>query len=276
MLLKLISILCFFSTSIAVIRTDFAFLPSLLLGIGVWVGSFVIFALIAVAFLWICCARVDFDTPQTEDSPFYRKLAAVYVEALIQSLQVRVHTEGLEKTPKEGRFLLVCNHLFIADPGILLHYFKDSQLAFITKKENQALPFVGPIMHKILCQPLDRENDRQALRSIINCINIIKQDKASIAVFPEGGTSKDGKLHHFRHGAFKIALKTKVPIVVCTIQGTRNILKNGLRLKPTDVRLHLVEVIGPEEYGAMTTVALGERIYHDMLDDLGADFVPNT
>lgn len=276
MLLKLISILCFLSTSIAVIRTDFAFLPSLLLGIGVWVGSFVIFALIAVAFLWICCARVDFDTPQTEDSPFYRKLAAVYVEALIQSLQVRVHTEGLEKTPKEGRFLLVCNHLFIADPGILLHYFKDSQLAFITKKENQALPFVGPIMHKILCQPLDRENDRQALRSIINCINIIKQDKASIAVFPEGGTSKDGKLHHFRHGAFKIALKTKVPIVVCTIQGTRNILKNGLRLKPTDVRLHLVEVIGPEEYGAMTTVALGERIYQDMLDDLGADFVPNT
>ena len=276
MLLKLISILCFFSTSIAVIRTDFAFLPSLLLGIGVWVGSFVIFALIAVAFLWICCARVDFDTPQTEDSPFYRKLAAVYVEALIQSLQVRVHTEGLEKTPKEGRFLLVCNHLFIADPGILLHYFKDSQLAFITKKENQALPFVGPIMHKILCQPLDRENDRQALRSIINCINIIKQDKASIAVFPEGGTSKDGKLHHFRHGAFKIALKSKVPIVVCTIQGTRNILKNGLRLKPTDVRLHLVEVIGPEEYGAMTTVALGERIYQDMLDDLGADFVPNT
>ena len=276
MLLKLISILCFFSTSIAVIRTDFAFLPSLLLGIGVWVGSFVIFALIAVAFLWICCARVDFDTPQTEDSPFYRKLAAVYVEALLQSLQVRVHTEGLEKTPKEGRFLLVCNHLFIADPGILLHYFKDSQLAFITKKENQALPFVGPIMHKILCQPLDRENDRQALRSIINCINIIKQDKASIAVFPEGGTSKDGKLHHFRHGAFKIALKTKVPIVVCTIQGTRNILKNGLRLKPTDVRLHLVEVIGPEEYGAMTTVALGERIYQDMLDDLGADFVPNT
>lgn len=276
MLLKLISILCFLSTSIAVIRTDFAFLPSLLLGIGVWVGSFVIFALIAVAFLWICCARVDFDTPQTEDSPFYRKLAAVYVEALIQSLQVRVHTEGLEKTPKEGRFLLVCNHLFIADPGILLHYFKDSQLAFITKKENQALSFVGPIMHKILCQPLDRENDRQALRSIINCINIIKQDKASIAVFPEGGTSKDGKLHHFRHGAFKIALKTKVPIVVCTIQGTRNILKNGLRLKPTDVRLHLVEVIGPEEYGAMTTVALGERIYQDMLDDLGADFVPNT
>ena len=276
MLLKLISILCFLSTSIAVIRTDFAFLPSLLLGIGVWVGSFVIFALIAVAFLWICCARVDFDTPQTEDSPFYRKLAAVYVEALIQSLQVRVHTEGLEKTPKEGRFLLVCNHLFIADPGILLHYFKDSQLAFITKKENQALPFVGPIMHKILCQPLDRENDRQALRSIINCINIIKQDKASIAVFPEGGTSKDGKLHHFRHGAFKIALKTKVPIVVCTIQGTRNILKNGLRLKPTDVRLHLVEGIGPEENGAMTTVALGERIYQDMLDDLGADFVPNT
>ena len=203
--------------------------------------------LLALLFLWAVCALVDFNKPQEEDSPFYRRVMHVYIEALIQLVRVRLHTKGLENTPKEGRFLLVCNHLFIADPGIVLHCFRKSQLAFLTKKENYKLPFIGAFMHKILCQPIDRENDRQALKSIIKCIQLIKDDKVSVCAFPEGYTSKDGKLHPFRPGVFKIAQKTNVPIVVCTIQNTREIFKNLRHFHHTDVELHLVEVIPAEE-----------------------------
>ena len=151
-----------------------------------FVGLFAVLFLIALAFLWAVCALVDFDKPQEEDSPFYRCVMHLYIEALIQLVRVRLHTKGLENTPKEGRFLLVCNHLFIADPGIVLHCFRKSQLAFLTKKENYKLPFIVDFMHKILCQPIDRENDRQALKSIIKCIQLIKDDKVSICAFPEG------------------------------------------------------------------------------------------
>lgn len=226
----------------------------------------------AVVFLWIVCKMVDPEQEQEADDPFYRKVVALYVEALIMLMGVRVHTAGLEKTPKEGRFLLVCNHLFDADPGILLHYFKNSQLAFISKKENQKLPFVGKLMHKILCQPLDRENDRQALKVILRCIRIIKEDRASIAVFPEGYTSRDNKLHHFRPGVFKIAQKANVPIVVCTIQNTRPIIRNAMHLKKTDVQLHLVDVIPAEELKGKTTVEISDRVYAMMLTDLGPEF----
>ena len=228
--------------------------------------------LIAVAFLWICCASVDMDKPQEEDSRFYRRLMHPYIEALITLVGVRLHTRGLEQIPKEGRFLLVCNHLFIADPGILLHCFKRSQLAFVTKKENQRLPIIAPIMHKILCQPIDRENDRAALKTILKCISLIKEDKVSIGVFPEGYTSKDGKLHHFRPGAFKIAQKTGVPIVVCTIRNTKEIFKNLAKLKKTDVTLHLVDVIMPEEYKGMSTVEISDCVYERMIADLGESF----
>ena len=156
-------------------------------------GICLVLAALALLFLWICCSRVDMETPQEEDSPFYRSMMHLYIEALVSLVGVRLHTRGLEKTPKEGRFLLVCNHLFIADPGVILHCFKKSQLAFVTKQENQALPFVGPIMHKILCQPIDRDNDRAALKTILKCISLIKEDKCSMCVFPEGYTSKDGK-----------------------------------------------------------------------------------
>ena len=42
--------------------------------------------------------------------------------------------------------MLVCNHLHEADPAILLHYFKKSQLAFISKQENKDMLIVGKLM----------------------------------------------------------------------------------------------------------------------------------
>lgn len=239
-----------------------------------FVLCYLVLLALAFAFLWICCKAVDQEKPQEEDSRFYRTIMHVYIEALISLVLVRLHTRGLEKTPKEGRFLLVCNHLFLADPGVLLHCFKKSQLAFVTKKENQSMFIVGPIMHKILCQPIDRENDRAALKTILKCVSLIKEDKVSIGVFPEGYTSKDGKLHHFRPGVFKIAQKTGVPIVVCTIQNTRMIFKNLAKLKKTDVHLHLVGVIPPEDIQGKSTVEVSDMVYEMMLSDLGENFRP--
>ena len=170
--------------------------------------------------------------------------------------------------------MLVCNHLNDLDPVTLLHFFRDSQLAFISKRENSTMFLVGKLMHKLLCQLINRENDREALKTILKCVQILKEDKASIAVFPEGYTSRDHKFHKFRSGVFKIAQKAKVPIVVCTITDTYKVFHNALRLKPTDVHLHLVAVIQPEEYAGVTTVELGERIHAMMAEDLGPDYAP--
>ena len=233
-----------------------------------WVGLF----LIAVLVLAIVCATVDMNKPQEHDNGFFRRFAGIYIEALVSLVWVRIHTEGLENMPKEGRFMLVCNHLFVADPGILLHCLPDSQLAFITKKENEKLPFINKIMHRILCQSIDRENDRAALKTILKCIQLLKDDEVNICAFPEGYTSKDGKLHHFRSGVFKIAQKANVPIVVCTIQNTRQIFHNLARLKHTDVELHLVDVIPAEALKGKTTVDIGNQVYEMMIADLGEDF----
>lgn len=239
-----------------------------------FLGFWLMLALLAFLFLCVVCALVDLDRPQETDSKFYRAVAYIYIEALISLVLAKVHATGLEKTPKEGRFLLVCNHLFLADPAVLLHCFQKSQLSFITKQENQRLFVVGKIMHKILCQPLDRNNDRQALKVILKCIQMVKEDQASIGVFPEGYTSRDGKLHHFRSGVFKIAQKTNVPIVVCTIQNTREIFKNLKKLKRTDIQLHLVDVLQPEDYKGLSTVQISDKVYEMMIADLGQHWRP--
>ena len=235
-------------------------------------GCYLLLLLLAFLFLCILCALVDLDKPQEEDSKFYRTVMHVYIEALITLVRLRVETHGLEKTPTEGRFLLVCNHQNESDPGILLHYFKNSQLAFISKKKNNTMFAVGKFMHMILCQLVNRENDREALKTILKCIQLIKEDKVSIGAFPEGGILVKDKLSHFRSGMFKIAQKANVPIVVCTLKGTSDLFHNLKRLKPTHVRLHLVDVIPTEDLKGKTTVEIADRVHAMMLSDLGEEY----
>ena len=237
-------------------------------------GGFLGILVLAFLFLWAACALVDFDKPQLHDSKFYRALANLYIQALPKLARVRVEKKGLEQLPKEGRFLLVCNHLSDADPVLLLQSFPKAQLAFISKRENQSMFLVGKIMHKLMCQMINRENDREALKTILKCIQMIKQDQVSVCVFPEGYTSLDGKLHHFRSGVFKIALKTQVPIVVCTLKNTEKVFHNALRLKKTPVPMHVVGVIRPDTFGGRTAVDIGAQAYDMMLADLGEDFRP--
>lgn len=238
-----------------------------------FLGSFLVFAGLTFLVIYILIQRVDISVPQEHDSKFFRRMAGLIVEAIRTLLQMRVHTRGLEKLPAEGRFMLVCNHINDMDPVTLLMYFNHRQLAFISKRENADMFLVGKLMHKIMCQLVNRENDREALKTILNCIRLIKEDEVSIGVFPEGYTSLDGLLHRFRHGVFKIALKTKVPIVICTLQNTNKIFKNAMRLKPTDVHLHLVDVLYPESFAGKTAVQVGEEVYRLMADDLGPELV---
>ena len=246
---------------------------NLLLLLAGFVGAFVLWVAVAFLFFYIMCKRVDTSVVQQEDSPFYRKMAHWYISAIVKLMHIKVDTRGMEQLPKDGRYLLVCNHLCIADPVVLLYCFYKSQLAFISKRENNDLFLVGQLMHKMLCQLINRENDREALKTILNCIQIIKQDKASIAVFPEGYCSDDGLLHHFRPGAFKIAQKTNVPIVVCTLKNTCDIIPNMKKLKPSRVELHLVGVVQPEEFAGQTTVDISNRVFSMMAEDLGPELV---
>ena len=239
----------------------------------VWfVLCYAVLFLVALGYMALILSFVDIDKEQEQDSKFYRFFMYLYIDALVSLVLAKIHTKGLEKVPAEGRFLLVCNHQQMADPGVILSCMKKSQLAFISKQENRTMPVIGKFMHKIMCQPLDRNNDRQALRVILKCIQMIMDDMVSVGVFPEGTRSRDGKIHAFRSGVFKIAQKAEVPIVVCTIDGTMHLFHNLKKLKRTHIHLHVVDVIPAAELKGKTTAEISGRVYEMMIGDLGEDF----
>ena len=174
---------------------------------------------------------------------------------------VHVNVTGLEQVPREGRFLLVSNHRFAFDPIVFYAVMPWADLAFLSKKENFSIFIVAQIMREVLCLPVDRNNDRESLKSILKAIQFIRDDKASIAVFPEGGTNKTAApLLPYRNGAFKIAQKANVPIVVCSLVNSRAILHNMFR-KHTEVWLDVLDVVPAEELAGKTTIEVGERVH---------------
>ena len=92
---------------ITILHGSFGDLRFLWLMLGSFAGCFVALMLVACLFLIIACAFVDLSKPQTEDSKFFRTIFYPYITFLKQIVGMTIYAEGLEKTPKDGRFLLV-------------------------------------------------------------------------------------------------------------------------------------------------------------------------
>lgn len=218
--------------------------------VGLWV-----LLLLSLAVLSIF---VDPEKPQRRREKFYSWLASYMLGLLTDISRIRVHVSGMEKIP-DGRWLLVCNHRSNYDPIVMGWILRKYDIAFISKPQNLRLPVVGRLMHKACYLAIDRENDREALKTILESARLMKQNVVSFAIYPEGTRNTAEELLPFRNGAFKIAQKAKTPIVVAAIRGTENVHKN-LPWKHTDVYFEICSVMNAETVTQMKTSEIGEEV----------------
>jgi len=201
---------------------------------------------------------------------YFRWIVNITIPLLFKIANVHIHTTGGDKIPEDTRVLAVCNHINDIDPVVIMHEFPQLELGFIAKKEVFTdMKFIAKFLHKLHGLPIDRENNREAVKTILTAVKYLKEDKASIGIFPEGYTSLTGELQEMRNGAFKIASKAEVPIVVFAISGTRNAFKRVFREKIV-VNLDVVDIITADEVKSMHTDAIGERVYNDMARGIAA------
>lgn len=229
--------------------------------IGVWVGLLVLHVLLCL----IITAFVDVRKPCTRRHGFFRFITAITVGGVLSIARVRTHVSG-EKLP-ECRFLLVSNHISNFDPMICMVKFRKKEIAFVSKPENFKIPVAGPFIHMSSFLPIDRENPRNAMRTINAAAKLITDDCASVGVYPEGTRSKTGELLEFHNGVMRIAQKAHAPIVVATIKNSEKIARN-FPLRHTDVYLNIAKIIAPEEYDGMRYNELGDMIRNIMIDSL--------
>jgi 1-acyl-sn-glycerol-3-phosphate acyltransferase len=174
--------------------------------------------------------------------------------------RVQVEIQGLEHINADRPQILVANHSGLHDI-LSLSACLPIQFRWIAKKSLFRVPFMGWHMRRSGYIPIDRENPREAAKSIMEAAAIIQGGVNAIA-FPEGTRSRTGELGKFHSGAFALALRTGVPLVPVTLDGSyRVIVPKTLQVNPgVIVRIRIEHPIDLSAY------AKGEK--HRLMEDV--------
>lgn len=170
---------------------------------------------------------------------------------LIAAAGVKVTVIGEERVPTDTAVLYAGNHRSIYD--ILITYVRSPRVCgYVAKKELGSIPLFSQWARYINCLFFDRENLKEGMKMIMEGIDMLKSGK-SVFIFPEGTRNKsdsDLPLLPFHEGSFRMALKSKCPIVPVSICNTVNIWEGHF----------------PKVRSAHVILEYGEPIYTDDLD----------
>ncbi len=131
--------------------------------------------------------------------------------------------------PKDKPLVFVANHQSLWDIIGIYWYLRAYFPLFVSKIElSKGIPSISYNLRKSGSALIDRNNRRQAIVEILKMATKAKEEKRSIAIFPEGTRSKDGVLKRFSVGGMTSILK-KCPdclVVPLAINGTARLEAN--------------------------------------------------
>lgn len=232
------------------------------------VGILALLCGIHFVFIVLYSLVVDRNKEVTNIHNSHRAVLLYTLKLYFQLAQVKIRVTGVDKVPDDGKFLFVGNHISSYDPMVALWTLRKKNLAFVSKKENLYIKFGGKYIHKAGCLGLDRENNREAVKTINEAAKRITDGVSAMGIYPEGWVNKTGEgLLTFRNGSFKIAKKAKVPIVIGVVNNTRSIDKNRFRRR-TEVRFNIVDVIPYEEIADLKTSEISEMVHEKIYNAL--------
>lgn len=220
-----------------------------------------------IVFIALCCLFVK-DKQYEKDSKFYRFLLDSLTAFVLWYLGVKIHVEGQELVPQNERFVLVGNHISNFDSIVAWRILRKERLAFISKHSNFKIPFFGRLARRCCFLEIDRENPRNAVKTVEKAVELIKRDEVSIGVYPEGTRAKDGVMLPFHNAMFKIPQRADVPLVACSIVGT-NEIHGRCPWRCTHVYLRFVTLLDKEQVKDMRTAEIGMRVREDIEKSIG-------
>lgn len=135
-------------------------------------------------------------------------------------LAARVKIIGKKNIVKDRKTLYICNHQSWVDIPFVTRFVKTFGVA---KKQVRRLPLVGLLIIYGGSIIVDRDDTKSKLHVVKELIKVFKKG-FSVFIFPEGTRSIDGKLLEPNYAVIKLCYKLNVPVVPCTIEGTRDIL----------------------------------------------------
>ena len=207
--------------------------------------------------------------PRAKDISTLRIVQGAF-RLILWTTGVRITEIGPENVPSDPPVLYIGNHRSYFD--ILLTYTRCERLTgYVAKKSMEKVPLLSTWMRFLHCLFMDRENLKEALKTILEGVELIKSG-ISVCIFPEGTRSRndsDLDMLPFHEGSFKLATKTDCPIIPISINNSSAIWEKQF---PKIRRCHVIVEYGkpiiPSELSRDDKKHIGTYVQNVILETL--------
>jgi 1-acyl-sn-glycerol-3-phosphate acyltransferase len=206
----------------------------------------------------------DLDPVRYRTGRMFRRLGAVITR--VNPLW-RLNISGEIISDLRRPYVIVSNHQSFADIPLIANL--PWEMKWLAKIEVFRLPVVGWMLRMSGDIPVNRKDKRAAAQAFIKAARYLSQ-KCSVIFFPEGTRSPDGRVHKFTDGAFRLAIRARVPVLPLVVEGSRDCLpkKSWKFGKPKEI---LLKVLPPVDTAHLTTddaETLRDRIRNLMITQI--------
>lgn len=188
-----------------------------------------------------------------------QKCVATAFKMILFISGVKLTVKGKENVLKDQAALYAYNHRGFYD--ILVGYATAPMYtSFVSKYEIKKVPMVSWWMKCMNCLFLNREDIKQGMKTILEGIDLLKNG-TSIYIAPEGTRSKGDEILKFHEASFKLADKSKCPIVPVAINNTDAVLeKHSPWIRRAHVIIEYCEPIYMSEMDRDEKKHVGEKV----------------
>ena len=173
---------------------------------------------------------------------------------------VKLVIENKEYIPQNETYVVYSNHKSNMDPMFIYYAIHHRKITAVGKKTLFTNHFMNMLGKTFGAISIDRDNDREAAKTMVKAIGDVKRG-TSMIIFPEGGikTREKEEMVNLRAGAYKLAMKPGVKILPVAIIGSSQISKKR-RIQKKVIKLIFNQPISKEEYEGLNTTEVGEKV----------------
>lgn len=173
---------------------------------------------------------------------------------------IRLRYEDRSGGASDSAYIFVCNHRAASD-AFLMCVLPHEAVQVVN-----AWPFHIPVLGRFARMAGYLNIKKMMPEDFIEKAATLLEEGTSIIFFPEGTRSGNGAMGPFHGAAFRLALKSKAPIVPLCISGNENIPRRGsMLLRPGIIRVRRLPAILWDEYKDSSVFSLKNRV-HEIID----------
>jgi 1-acyl-sn-glycerol-3-phosphate acyltransferase len=154
-----------------------------------------------------------------------------------------VHVDGREQLDGRRPAIYVSNHTSIYDIFLGI-WLAPIGTVGVAKKQVVWYPFFGVLYLLSGHLRIDRANRSGAVAGLRELGEIVRRNKLSIWMWPEGTRSRNGRLRPFKKGMVHLAVQTGLPIVPVVVTGAnQGWQKNSTRLQSVPIHVTVLPAV---------------------------------